>query len=103
LPGNRILEESVVNLVINRGPDKKKEGFPYGSSGVRLFKYRLENGFLRKQIRVNINCFGISFDLIDALVKPGSEIWAFIPRNRDATLFLYQDNELIKTEVFDAW
>ncbi|MBW1899547.1 MAG: PASTA domain-containing protein [Deltaproteobacteria bacterium] len=103
LPGCRILEESIINLVINREPGNKKVSLLRRSGGVRLFKYRLGNGFLRKRIRVNVNCFGISFDLTNELVKPGSEIWTFITRNRDATLFLYEDNELIKTEVFDAW
>jgi len=103
LPGHRIPEGSVVNLIINRPQDKKQSDLLHGLGGVQLFKYRLENGFIRKQIRVNVNCFGISFDLANELVKPGSEIWAFIPRNRDTTLFLYQDNELIKTEVFDSF
>ncbi|MFO7559357.1 MAG: PASTA domain-containing protein [Desulfobacterales bacterium] len=103
LPGYQILEESAVNLVINRKSGDNHAGLSRGSGGVRLFRYRLENGFLRKNIRVNVNCFGFSFDLANELVKPGSEIWALIARNRDTTLFLYQDNELIKTEVFDAW
>ena len=103
LPGYQVLEESIVNLVINREPGNNQTDLLRESGGVRLFKYRLENGFLRKRIRVNVNCFGISFDLTNKLVKPGSEIWAFIARKRNTTLFLYQDNELIKTEVFDAW
>jgi len=36
-------------------------------------------------------------------MKPGEEIWILIPRNKDATVLLYEDDELIKTEVFDSW
>lgn len=36
-------------------------------------------------------------------MKPGEEIWSLIPGNKDATVLLYEDDKLIKTEVFDSW
>jgi hypothetical protein len=37
-------------------------------------------------------------------MKPGEEIWLFIPKNTDATLFLYEDGELAETNnVYDKW
>jgi hypothetical protein len=36
-------------------------------------------------------------------MKPGEEIWLLIPKNVNATVMLYGDNKLIKTEVFDTW
>ncbi len=101
--GHRVVEGSVVNLVINRQSDLRKGSQMQGSFGIKLFRYRLEYGFLRKRIRVRVNCFGISNEFFNEFIKPGMEIWTLIPRDRDATVFLYKDNDLIQTKVFDAW
>ncbi len=101
--GFRVEEGSVVNLVINRRSNRIEKPYLHGSLGIKLFTYRLDYGFLRKHIRVRVNSFGISNDVIDDFIKPGTEIWSLIPRDRDVTVFLYKDNELIQTKVFDAW
>ncbi len=101
--GHRVMEGSVVNIVINRQSDLRKGSQLQGSFGIKLFRYRLEYGFLRKRIRVRISSFGISYEVLNDFLKPGKEIWTLIPRDRDATVFLYKDNDLIQTKVFDAW
>jgi beta-lactam-binding protein with PASTA domain len=101
--GYQVFEKNTVNLVMNREPGSKALNLTNETGGVKLFRYQLEIGLMRKRIRIHANFFGVTVDLIDELVKPGQEIWTLIPRNQDATLFLYQDNELIKTEVFDSW
>lgn len=103
LTGHRVLEGSMVNLIINRPPGEKKHAYLKRNGGIKLFRYRLENGFLRKHIRIRINSFGMLSEFLDTLIKPGDEVWALIPGHRDATLFLYEDNELIRTEVYGAW
>jgi len=102
LPGYQVIENSIVNLVINREPGSKSQNLINETGGVHLFRFKLEIGLMRKRIQIDVNCFGLTVDLIDQYAKPGEEIWTLIPRNLDATLFLYQDNELIKTEVFDT-
>jgi beta-lactam-binding protein with PASTA domain len=101
--GHRIEEGTTIRLVINRSGDKMSRSSPTFSSGVQLFRYRLKEGFLKKRMRVRVNCFGRSIDFFDGLAKPGTEIWVLIPRFTDATLFLYENNELIQTKVFDTW
>jgi serine/threonine-protein kinase len=103
LPGYRVIEGGVVNLVINR--KAKTTGRPdlHHQKFVSLFRHRLENGFLRRRIRVRLNSSGITSDLFDEFVKPGKEIWVLIPLDNETTVFLYEDNQLIKTETFDAW
>jgi eukaryotic-like serine/threonine-protein kinase len=103
LPGYPVVENSIVNLVMNREPGSKSHNLMNETGGVQLFRFKLEIGLMRKHIHIDVNCFGLTVDLIDIYAKPGEEIWTLIPGNLDATLFLYQDNELIKTEVFDTW
>ncbi len=101
--GYPVIDSSMVNLFLNRNPRKQNQNYLYGSNGVRLFKYRVENGFLKRDIRIMVNCFGVLNNFFDDFVKPGEEIWVFIPKNVDATVFLYENDVLIKTQVFDSW
>ncbi len=73
------------------------------AKGVNLFRYRLESGFLKSRIRVRLNSFSVSNDLLDDFMKPGEEIWLLIPKGKDATVFLYKDDVMVKSQVFDAW
>ena len=101
--GYRILEGSKVNLLINRDPSRKTGKYKAGENGIRLFRYRLEKGFLKRHIRIRLNLFGASSDFFDGHVKPGEEVWVLIPNNQDVTVFLYEDDELIKTKIYDLW
>jgi beta-lactam-binding protein with PASTA domain len=100
--GYCVTQGSTVNIVINRKPVQKGRRYLNESQGLGLFRYRLKDGFLKRHIRVRLNSFGISADLFDDFMKPGEEIWLLIPRKNDATVFLYEDGELLKTLVYDA-
>ncbi len=100
--GHRVIEGTLVNITINREPGRKGREYLRGAKGVSLFSYRLKDGFLKRHIRIRLNSFGASIDLFDDFMNPGEEIWLLIPNN-NATVFLYEDNELIKTQVFESW
>jgi len=103
LSGHRVLEGSIVNLTINRLPNEKESARLNPAGGIKLFRHRLEKGFLRKRIRIRVNCFGVLNEVFNEFIKPGEEVWTLIASHRDATLFLYEDNELVETRVYDAW
>jgi serine/threonine-protein kinase len=100
--GYYVTRGSTVNIVINRKSGKKNHNYLNESHGAGLFRYRLKDGFLKRHIRVRLNSFGVSADLFDDFMKPGEEIWLLIPRKDDATVFLYEDGELLKTLVYEA-
>jgi serine/threonine-protein kinase len=103
LAGYRIDEGSPVNLVINRKPRKKGQEYLPGEQGSSLFTHRLDNGFLRRHIRVQLKSDGFTSDLFDDFIKPGEEIWLLIPTNSEAAVLLYEDDQLVKTQVYDPW
>jgi serine/threonine-protein kinase len=103
LAGHRIYEGSPVNIVINRKARKKGQEYLPGEQGRSLFTYRLGNGFLRRHIRVHLKSDGFSSDLFDEFLKPGEEIWLLIPTNKEAAVLLYEDDQLIKTQLYDPW
>jgi beta-lactam-binding protein with PASTA domain len=99
LSGYLVTEGGTVDLVINRKPGRKGHGYITDSPGGSFFRYRVNDGFLKRHIRVVLNSFGVSNTIFDEFVQPGEEIWLIIPNN--TTVFLYEDDKLIKTQVFD--
>ena len=102
LSGCCVTQGRAVNIVINRKFVKKGHNYLNESQGAGLFRYRLKDGFLKRHIRVRVNSFGLSVDLFDDFMKPGEEIWLLIPGQNHATVFLYEDGELLETLVYDA-
>ncbi len=100
LAGLRVIEGTIINIVINRKPGGNDRKFLHAKRMSGLLRYRVESGFLKKRIRVQLNLSGISNDLFDEFVRPGEEVWLLIPTNDDTTVFLYEDEELVKTIVY---
>lgn len=103
LSGYFVTEGGTVDLVINRKPGRKGHGYLAGSPGESFFRYRVNDGFLKRHIRVVLNSFGVSNTIFDKFIQPGEEIWLIIPNNNNTTVFLYEDDKLIKTRVYDDW
>jgi beta-lactam-binding protein with PASTA domain len=97
-PGWRVPAGARVQIEVNRvsGEGRKIDGH----AGIGLFRYRLPPGFLKRRIRIQLNAYGQAIDLIDEHIQPGQEVWALIPRHNDATVLLYEDDVLIRSEVF---
>ena len=100
--GDRVIASSPVSLLINRDPQKERPGQLHGQGGGSLFSYRLDSGFLKRRIRVSVNSAGFTNDLFDDFVKAGEEIWLLIPHDYEATVFLYENDRLIKTQTYNA-
>ncbi len=100
--GYYIHEGGIVDLVINRKIDKKDTNFS-NTEGCKLFTYQLDHGFLKKHILIKLNIYGMTTELMNDFKKPGELIWILIPGNKDATLFLYEDDDLKVTKVYDAF
>jgi serine/threonine-protein kinase len=101
LSGYCVTEGGTVNLVINRKPGRKGHGYLTGSPDGTFFRYRVKDGFLKRHIRVILNSFGVSNTIFDEFLLPGEEIWFIIPYNDNTTVFLYEDDKLITTQVYD--
>lgn len=87
-----------ISLTINRNPD---DGNRAGTDKARFFVYRIPPGFLKQQIRLEFNGYGLSVTLYDELMAPGRQIWAIIPGHAEAALLLYRNDELVATELYD--
>ena len=101
LSGYFVTEGGTVDLVINRKPGRKGHGYLAGSPDESFFRYRVNDGFLKRHIRVVLNSLGVSNTIFDEFVQPGEEIWLIIPNNSNTAVFLYEDDKLIKTKVYD--
>ncbi|MGM0452741.1 MAG: PASTA domain-containing protein [Thermodesulfobacteriota bacterium] len=94
--GYHVKQDRGVRLTINRKPggDKKAD------TG-RLFQYRVPPGFLKQHVRLQFNAYGMSVPVYDRLMKPGSRIWTIVPKHTEAALFLYVNDELVKSNIYD--
>lgn len=101
--GHRIVIGSTVRLLINRETQKERAGHSAGQATGNLFSYRLDTGFLNRHIRVSLNTAGFTNDLFDDFVKAGEEIWLLIPTDHETTVFLYENDKLIKTQRYGAY
>lgn len=103
LAGYRVIENTPVHLVINRPSGGKAMGNLHRGLYGSLLHYQLENGFLKKRIRVELESENTSAEIFDAFIKPGEELWLLVPRDRDTTVFIFEDDNLAETLVYKAW
>ncbi len=99
--GYKVTEGKKVNLVINRSVVNKGSRKYFHDAGARLFRYKLDNGFLKKHFKAQLSCYGQIDEVFNGYVKPGEEIWVMVPYNTEATVFLYEDSKLIKTQYYN--
>ncbi len=101
--GYRVSAGDDVNLVINRRREAGGTAEQAGTAASGIFHYRIDNGFLKRHIRVQLNRDGLTSDIFDDFVGPGKDIWLIIPGDKPATLLVYDDERLVRTEVYDTW
>jgi serine/threonine-protein kinase len=98
--GYQVIEASPVHLVINRpSADNRLHRPIFGS----LLRHRIKNGFLKKHVRLELETGKQTTDLFDDYIKPGEEIWVLVPRDQDAAVFIFENDELVDTRVYEAW
>ena len=101
--GHRIAANTAVDLVVNR---RRGSGTAADVASGRVgsfFRYRTKHGYLRKHLRVQVKHPGFTYDLFDEFIRPGSDIWLILPTDADATVLVYEDDELTRTLVPDPW
>ncbi len=102
-PGYGINAQDPVHLVINRPTGQATGNRPrrplYGS----LLQHRVKSGFLKKRVRVELENTRSTTELFDDFIKPGEEIWVLIPVDHDAAVFIFEDDDLVRTQIYEAW
>ncbi len=93
--GYPVVSGSPVSFTVNRA-----EAVAIEDRGLYLFHHSVDNGFLKRHIRLRVNAFGLLYDLFDVFSKPGGDIWMLLPRDGSAAFFLYDDEELVLTHSF---
>ena len=97
--GYRVLEKTPVDLVVSRraGADRP---MPAQIRTAGFFRHRLKVGFTKKRVQVRMDSMGISIRLYDGLMAPDEELWLLVPTSRPATVFVYEDGDLVAAQVF---
>ena len=103
LAGYRVIENSPVQLVINRPPGKSTKGNLHRPLYGSLLQHDIKSGFLKREVRVELEYTNHTAEIFDDYVKPGKQLWILVPRDQDAAVFIFEDDELVKTHLYEAW
>jgi len=103
LAGYRVIENSPVHLVINRPPGKSTKGNLHRPLYGSLLQHDIKSGFLKREVRVELEYTNHTAEIFDDYVKPGKQLWILVPRDQDAAVFIFEDDELVKTHLYEAW
>ena len=58
---------------------------------------------MKKRVRVELESGGKTAYIFDDFIKPGKDIWFLVPRSQDATVFIFEDDKLVQTRLYEAW
>ena len=101
--GYRISAKSPVDLVINRPARKATKDRMHLPLFGSLLQHQIDNGFLKKSVRVELENPIRSREIFNDYVKPGEMLWILIPRDQEASVFIFEDDELVRTKIYEAW
>jgi serine/threonine-protein kinase len=99
-PGYRVLAKAAVDLIVNRNQHMAGAPIPLKMQPSGFLIHKLPPGFLKKRVEVRWDSLGISSNLVDELMQPGQELWLLVPTHQISTIFIYEDDTLVKTQVF---
>ena len=102
LAGHRVITGSHVNLTVNRSRTGQPTDNPATTDQVELFRFSLENGFLKKRVQVKMTQTRFPRNLFDDFLAPGQEIWLLVPNGDNPTVLVYVDGQLVDTRIMDG-
>jgi len=100
-PGYHVLENHLINLEVNRKTDREHQHTRLGEQKNTLFRYQLPPGYLKQHMRLELRTFNTTFILYDELMTPEKEIWVIVPGYSVSVIFLYKNDELVLSRIFD--
>jgi len=95
--GYAITKDEAVYLTVNR---KTQKHYVNGKSGVTMYVYTVPIGFLQKHVLIRLNIFGVTIHAFDDFIKPSKKIYVVIPNECEASVFVYQDDELVESKMY---
>jgi beta-lactam-binding protein with PASTA domain len=93
--GYRVMGNSVVGITINQKPGSGPAILSNGLYPGRLFRYRLEEGFLNRHIRAQFLLNETTVEIYNGYVNPGKELVLFVPETAENDLMLQVDGQTI--------
>ena len=99
--GYRVIRGNRVDLSVNRSETGHSQNSADETDSVRLFRFHLENGFLKKRVQVKLSQPWFTVTLFDEYLTPGHEVWLLAPKNGNPTILVYVDDLLVQTLFVD--
>ena len=94
--GYALTKDDAVYLTVNR----KSQKISQRKGGVSLYVYTVPIGFLQKYVLIRLNIFGVTIHVYDDFLRPSQKVYAIIPNDCEASVFVYQDDELVDSKIY---
>ncbi len=102
LAGYWIREGSPVDLTVNRIPSPLPDDDRPTVSGAALFRFTLDDGILKRRVQVTVDQLYASTLLFDDFMRPGQEIWLFIPKSGNPTIRVTVDDQMVESRIMNG-
>lgn len=99
LSGYPVSEKTPVNLVINKEPADMNRQNVFNLDNAYFFRYRIQNGFISRHMRVQLYRNGTATDIFDNRITPSDEILLFIPKEPENFILIYIDDAILKPDI----
>lgn len=99
--GYRVTLGSRVDLSVNRFESDRIQNSGDETDSVKLIRFHLENGFLKKRVQVKMSNPWFTITLLDEFLPPGHEVWLLAPKSGNSTILVYVDDLLVQTLFLD--
>jgi len=90
--GQPIAAGTAVRLLVNR---LNATNGAADAAGTGFIRHRIQEGFLKRHIRVHMEGYGLSGDLVNRFAAPGEEVWVLVPFPGVTQIRLYEDGQPI--------
>jgi hypothetical protein len=100
--GYRVSLGSRVDLTVNQSVSQQAPDQLHDENQVALFRFYLENGFLKKRVQVKLSLPQMTLTLFDDYVSPGHEIWLSVPKGGNPTVLVYVDGQLVESRMMNG-
>ena len=98
--GYRVADKAAVDLVVNRNPNQSQSTSSIKKPLQSVFSCRLDPGFFKKRVQVELDMGGTVGEIYDDLLGPGKEVWLVVPSHTRATVSCYVDGELVQSQTY---
>ena len=103
LAGARVLPGDAIKIRFNRKPATDRPDRIARLDTLRFVSWRVPPSFIKQAVRVEVEAWGQSFDYLDDLLRPGTEIAMLVPASTPMKVKIFLEGRAVYAADFDPF